>query len=343
MTETLGSRASSAQPGAISTGTTSERAGRQTNGATPREPAGDARSEEGSAKAKRNLREGWRSVRDTTHDIVEAFEENDLLTYASAISFQILTALVPFFLFVLALFGVLHAQGIWNRDFAPRIQADTSTAVFTVISTSVKKVLLSRRWLWLTFGGALALWQTSGAVRAVMGALNNIYCAERDRAFVHRMLVSFALSIGVGAAFVFAAVSLRYAPFFFAASNHGWLVAVIGFLIRWGLAICCLFLATGLLVHFAPATPQPLHWVTAGSLIVIVVWILTSLGFVFYLTSIASYDSVFGSLSVVVAVTAYLYLSAVVFLFGAQVDALIRKEVKGTAAGASHGSQVCDD
>lgn len=248
--------------------------------------------------------------------------------------------MVPFFLFALAVAGLLHQHAIWSRDLAPEIRTNVSSATFTAISNSVNNVLASKQVLWATLGGGLTLWQISGAVRAVMGALNGIYRSEHRRGFIRRMLISFGLAIAVGACFVLAALSLRFAPFFFSATHRGTALAVVGFVARWGLAIACLGLSVGLLVHFAPATPQPLPWVSLGSLIVVATWVLTTVSFAFYLSDVASYDSLFGGLAVFIVLTGYLYLSATVFLLGALLDALVRTEAKGTAAGASHGSQA---
>jgi hypothetical protein len=83
---------------------------------------------------------------------------------------------------------------------------------------------------------------------------------------------------------------------------------VFAFLARWTLAVGFLGLAVGLLVHVAPATHQPLPWVSLGTTIVTVWWVIVSVGFYFYLTGLASYDSVFGSLASVIVVIAYLYI-----------------------------------
>jgi membrane protein len=68
-------------------------------------------------------------------------------------------------------------------------------------------------------------------------------------------------------------------------------------------------------------------------MIVIVWWVIVSVGFYFYLTGLASYDSVFGSLASVIVVIAYLYISTTAFLFGAQLDAIIRAQSTGTLSG----------
>ncbi len=267
-------------------------------------------------------------MRESGRAVLDGFKQNNLLTYASAISFQILTAVIPFLLFVLAVVGLLHLNSVWKDHLQPEIRENVSPAVFTVISNAVDNVFASKRLLWATGGGLLALWQVSGAVRAVMGALAGIYGAKGERPFAKRYAISFVLSIEVGGCFILAALCALLAPF--VSVHHGgaaW--DVLAFLTRWVLTVALLLLAVGLLVRHAPSTPQTLPWVTLGATIVIVSWVIVSLGFYLYLTKIASYQSVFGSLAAVIIVLAYLYISTTVFLFGAQLDAIIRARAGG--------------
>jgi membrane protein len=112
--------------------------------------------------------------------------------------------------------------------------------------------------------------------------------------------------------------------------SYGALAGVGLFLVRWALAGGLLLLAVGLLVHYGPDRHQPLRWVSFGSLVVIVAWLVMSSGFGFYLRAVASYGSVFSNLATVVVLMAYIYLSALVFLGGLQLDALVREEVDGS-------------
>jgi membrane protein len=68
-------------------------------------------------------------------------------------------------------------------------------------------------------------------------------------------------------------------------------------------------------------------------MIVILWWVIVSVGFYFYLTGLASYGSVFGSLASVIVVIAYLYISRIAFFFGSQLDAIIRTQSTGTLSG----------
>src|ERR1700733_7931497 len=80
--------------------------------------------------------------------LLDGFKQHDLLTYASAISFQILTAIIPFLLFVIAVAGLLHLEDVWQDHIAPQIQANVSPDLFSVISNAVDKA----------FGGGQLLW-----------------------------------------------------------------------------------------------------------------------------------------------------------------------------------------
>jgi membrane protein len=295
-------------------------------------PGGVVRSFGRGVQVGLRARELWRAL-------LDGFEQHDLLTYSSAISFQIVTAVVPFVMFVLALAGLLHLNSVWLNHVAPEIRTHVSAAVFSVISSAVSKAFSGRQLLWATVGGGLALWQVSGAVRAVMGAFDRIYGASFERPFFRRYLISFALAIVTGACFILAAVCLVLAPFF-AVRDPGAAWDVFAFLARWGLAMGFLSLAIGVLVHVAPATRQPLPWVSLGTTIVTVWWLIVSVGFYFYLTGLASYGSVFGSLASVIVVMGYLYISTTAFLFGAQLDAIIRAQATGTLSGVEvHRSQ----
>jgi membrane protein len=268
--------------------------------------------------------------------VLDGFKRHDLLTYASAISFQILTAIIPFLLFVLGVAGLLHLNDVWRDHLEPQIQANVSQPVFVVIENAVQNVFAGRRVLWATLGGGLALWQVSGAVRAVMGALARIYGASGERSFLRRYSVSFVLSVEVGACFTLAALCVLLAPFF-SIAHPGTLWNIFAFVVRWGLVVALLLVVVGLLVRHAPATAQTLPWVSLGATIVIASWVIVSLVFYLYLTEIATYESVFGSLAAVIVAMAYLYISTTVFLFGAQLDAIIRAQATGTLSGVEPG------
>jgi len=263
-----------------------------------------------------------RGLRPKATAVADGFIENDLLTYASAISFQIISSIVPFLLFACGLLGFLDLESVWRNELAPDIKAAVSGPAFQVINDAVTKAIGSKNAFWLTAGFLIALWQVSGAVRAVMGVLNRIYDEPAERSWGRRMLVSFALALAIGACWLAAIAVVMLTPRVY--GDVGLIGGALLFVARWAIAATLLLLALAVLLHFAPERHQPLHWVTFGSLLVMGGWVLMSIGSGVYLRDIADYGSIFGGLATIVVLTAYLYASAVVFLGGVQVDALVR-------------------
>jgi membrane protein len=262
-------------------------------------------------------------VRAKLRGYADAYVENDLLTYASAISFQILSSLVPFLLFGFGVLGFLHLEDAWRTELAPDVKRSVSPPAFALVDDVVEKALGSRQAFWFTAGFLIALWEVSGAVRAVMGALNRIYGDETRRRWRRRMLVSFALALALGACWIAAIAAVVLSPLLY--GDVGPLAGAALFVVRWGVAGAILLLSVGLLLHFAPERDQPLEWVTFGSLLIMAGWVAMSIAFGVYLRDVADYNSIFGGLATVVVLIAYLYASAVVFLGGVQVDALLRR------------------
>jgi membrane protein len=266
------------------------------------------------------------NLRQLTKEMRDGFERNDLLTYASAISFQVLTAVVPFMLFALAMLGFLELTSVWHTDLAPEVRQRVSAASYKLINDTVTQVVDRKQVFWLSAGFALALWQVSGAVRAVMGALDGIYGSRRHRSLKERYLLSAWLSIVVTACLVGSFAVARFVPLLL--GDLPTLLALSAFIARWAVATALMALAVGLLAHFAPGVRRPLPWVSFGTGLVIVGWLAMSLGFGFYLSDVANYASIYGHLATVIVVMAYLYASAVVFLGGLQLDAIVRGEVR---------------
>jgi membrane protein len=253
---------------------------------------------------------------------VDAFVENDLLTYASAISFQILSSIVPFLLFGFGVLGFLHLDGAWSNELAPTVKAGVSPAAFAFADEAITKALTDRQVFWITLGFVIALWEISGAIRAVMGALQRVYCLETKRPWKQRMLVSTLLALAVGACWLVAIAVVVLAPALY--GDVPGAVSALMFIVRWGIAGLLLLLAVAVLLHYAPERRSTLGWVTFGAVLIMAGWLLMSLGFGFYLREIADYNSIFGGLATVVVLIAYLYASSVVFLGGVQVDAMMR-------------------
>lgn len=74
-----------------------------------------------------------REIRELVHGVFAGFGENDLLTFASVISFQVMTAVIPLLMFGLALLGVLNLRSAWSDHLAPQLKSNVSPDVFHLV------------------------------------------------------------------------------------------------------------------------------------------------------------------------------------------------------------------
>src|SRR5256885_3414939 len=152
------------------------------------------------------------SVRAATRDILDGFKKNDLLTYASAISFQVFFALVPLALLALGLIGTLGLSNWWSTDAAHTVRENVSPPVYHLIDSTVRKILAHRQLFWVTLGAVIAVWEVSGAMRATMQVLNRIYGVDEKRSFRRKLGESIVLSTAVTFMLLLAAAVVKVGP-----------------------------------------------------------------------------------------------------------------------------------
>lgn len=261
-------------------------------------------------------------LRSLARGVVDRFEQHELLLRASAIAFQVLTAVVPFALFVTGAVGFAGLAELYSRELAPKIQDSVSTPAYVLINDTLMEVLGKRHTFWATAGLAVALWQLSGAVRTVGATLDDIYGFEDDRSWKRRIPRSLWMSAAVIACIAGALAVTAVAPLLY--GDVGFALGALLFVVRYAIGAALLMLAIGVVVRHAPAERPPGRWVTGGAVLVTVSWIAVTAAFGAYITAIASYGSVYGVFTTVVVLFAWCYFSALAFVAGITTDAVVR-------------------
>ena len=255
---------------------------------------------------------------DIVREVIHRYDEHDILTFASAIAYRVLFAITPLLLFGLGLAGGLGFDDKWSTEWAPKVKDAVSPPVFQVVDEAAKRALSGQQTFWATAGLLLAVWTISSATRAIMDVFDRIYGIRRERGFLARMAVSLALGLAATVLVLGAVASATLAPV------PAW--------IRWPVAAALLIAVVALLVTFAPAERQPLHWITAGTALSVGAWIVTSLALGWYATSVADYGNVYGALATFVILLTYLYFAAAAFLTGVELDDLMRDTARAPSA-----------
>jgi membrane protein len=277
------------------------------------------------AEASRALpARGWAAkARSLGRQLATASADHQLTTYASAIAFRSLVALVPLTLLGLALLSVFGLEGVWRDSIAPAVKAHATQPAYHAIDFSVGKIFASGTAGLIAFAAALLLWDMTAAVFTSMQALNEIHDVEEGRSWPRRLLVAVGLAVAVIVCVVTSVLVVILGP------RPDGVVHVIFGIARWPVAILLLGIALGLLVRYGPAEhPEP-RWASAGTLAVISSWILATVGFKWWVSSVANFKTATGTLTAFLVLTAYVFVSAAIFLLGVQLDELLRKDVRG--------------
>ena len=261
------------------------------------------------------------SLRGAVHDIAECFSEHSLLTYASAIAYRALIALVPLTLLGLALLGVFGLEDVWTDTIAPVLKDHLTQPVFNGINFTVQQIFKSDTWSLIALSTVLVIWDMTWAVNAVTQALNRIHDVEDRRPKLRRIAVAVGLGIAVVLCLIAATLVQSLAPVI----TDGALDTVLS-IVRWPVAIFFLWAAVTLLFRYAPAEQPEMRWASIGSFLVIATWLVASALFRGWVTEVANFKSATGSLTVFLLLTAYILVTSTIFLIGAEVDERARKQ-----------------
>jgi membrane protein len=254
---------------------------------------------------------------------IDLFARHELLDHASAIAFQVLKSMIPLTLLGLAILGASGQQHVWRKTIAPAMKPHLQQQTFHAIDYGVEKIFSTDSTGLIAFASVLSLWYLSGAVRAMMGALNQIYETEDNRPWPVRYAISFGLAACIGLGVIGAllvAVLLGHV---------GGTVHVVAQIGRWIAAIVLLAAALALLVRFAPAKHRSKKWIGAGSALVIVAWIGATLIFELFVSHVANFKTATGELAVFLVLIGYVYTSSIILMVGVELDELLREDEAG--------------
>jgi membrane protein len=175
-------------------------------------------------------------------------------------------------------------------------------------------------------GGLLALWSMGGAMQNLMWAMNAAYDRDETRGFVKRRLTAYVMFffvlIGFTLAFGLLVLGPQLSGWFGNAIGEPTIFKVVWWVAQWPILIGGLLVAFAAVLYFGPNVDHP-RWrfLSFGALLAVVIWLLASGAFAFYVSQFGSYNKTWGSLSAVVIMLTWLWLGALALLFGAEVNA----------------------
>jgi membrane protein len=293
----------------------------------------------------------WRGWKDILWRTWSGITDDHLLTLAGGVAFFALLAMVPALtagVSSYALFADARAiQGQLNL-FANIVPP---TALDLVRDEIIRIVASSNGRLTLSFLGSLALslWSANSGVKAMFEALNVVYGEEEKRSIVQLNVFSMLLTICSIAAMLMIVTGVVVLPLVFSITGFLGIKLTIIALLRWPAMLILAMVAFGILYRYGPSRRLvQAHWITLGSLMAAFLWLAMSATFSWYLSHVANYTATYGALGAVIGLMMWMWLSAVIVLVGAKLNAEIEHQTaEDTTVGApkplgSRGAVMAD-
>jgi membrane protein len=264
---------------------------------------------------------GWKDILLRVYSNVG---EHRILALAAGMTYYSLLAIFPALAALVAIYGLFSDPGSIAKHleevagFVPAGALDVAREQLTRVASKGNQTLS------LTFvvGLAVSLWSANAAMKALFDTLNIVYGEKEKRSFLKLNAMSLAFTLGA-IAFVMVALSavviIPVVLNYLLLSNFADLLVRIG---RWPAMFAVVALGLALIFRFGPSREAPRwKWITWGSVAATVLWLGASALFSWYAASFGKFNETYGSLGAAIGFMTWLWISAIVILLGAELDA----------------------
>jgi membrane protein len=280
---------------------------------------------------------------------VREFKDDNLTDWAAALTYYSILSIFPAliaFVSIVALVGQ-HPQ---TTEAILKIIGDVgpSSAVDT-FKGPVESVMKNKSGagIALIIGLAAALWSASSYVGAFMRASNQIYEVEEGRQFWKLRPLQIVVTLVMVLLLAVVAIALvATGPLADAIGKQiglGSAAITAWDIAKWPVLLAMIMLIFAVLYYAAPNVRQPgFRWVTPGGIVAVIVWIIASAAFAFYVANFSSYNKTYGSLAGVIVFLVWLWISNIAVLLGAEFNAEIERgrELEAGKRGADERIQL---
>ncbi|GEJ55312.1 YihY/virulence factor BrkB family protein [Anaeromyxobacter diazotrophicus] len=257
----------------------------------------------------------------------------DMITdWAGAVTYSGVMALFPFLLFLVALASLVITPD-QAEQIVQQLGQIAPANVTQILGDRIRAVASDSKTGLLTVGAVVALWSASSGVAEVQRALNIIYGVQEGRPFWKARGLALLMTLVAGAiALVAGVVAVAAGPI--GDAIGGPLGTALTWL-RFPVAGVLMMFLWALLYYVLPDVEQDFKFITPGSVMGVVLWVIASWGFSQYVAHFGSYDATYGSVGGAIVMLLWMWLSSLVLLAGAEANAVIEhKSEEGKRAGA---------
>lgn len=266
--------------------------------------------------------------------VLSEIQEDDVFGRSAQLAYYFLLALFPLLLFLISVIGILLGSGTGLRhSLFNYLSQVLPGGAFQLVDSTISEVSTASSGGKVTFGLLAALWAASNGMGAITQALNVAYNVKETRPWWKQRLTAMGLTLNLSVLIISALVLVLYGGrlAYYVAGNYGFgeVFNITWKVLQWPIVVAFILLAFALIYYLAPDLhEQKWAWVTPGSIVGVGLWLLVSFGFKLYLHFFDSYSKTYGTLSAVIVLMLWLYLTGAAILVGGEVNS----EIENAAA-----------
>jgi membrane protein len=258
------------------------------------------------------------------------FQSDQITDHAAGLTYYSLLSLFPALLFAVAILGVFGQQGLINNaaHYLTKVGAPQQTVNAVVSALQSAQSHRGTALTALVIGLLTSLNGASGAFGAMGRALNVVFRVQEGRGFVRKkasqLLWTLALSALALVTLVLIFLGGGLASDVLGKIGLGNTAATIWSYVRWPAAVIVMMHIYAIVYYAAPnAEVRKFRWITPGAVVGVLLWMLASGAFFVYVSNFSSYSATYGAFAGVVILLVWLWLSNLVLLFGAELNAVV--------------------
>ncbi|WP_374456693.1 YihY/virulence factor BrkB family protein [Nocardioides sp.] len=262
---------------------------------------------------------------------VREFSDDQCTDLAAALTYYAVLAMFPAALAMLSVVGLVSdGRETVNTLLGILRDIGAGSAADTLEPTLVQLSQGSGAGLGLVLGLAAALWSASGYTGAFGRGMNRIYEIDEGRPIWKlrpmMLLVTLVTVVLAAAVLVGLVITGPAAEAVGDAIGLGSTVVTVWNIAKWPVMLLVVMLIVGLLYYATPNVKQPkFRWISVGAAVAILIWIVASALFGFYVANFSSYDKTYGSLAGVIVFLLWLWITNLALLFGGELDAELER------------------
>lgn len=265
-----------------------------------------------------------RSLFDFIIYFIVKVKKDDVFALGAQLAYYLILSFFPFLIFLITLIGFSNLN---SMEVIEGLRTLLPSNVFELTSSTIVEVVENQHAGLLGVSIILSLWAASSAFRAVIKGINKAYNVRENRSFIKIAIIAMISIVALTFIIIITLAMLvfgnligdllkTYLPF-------DVIINKLWDMLRYAVVITSMIFIFAIIYRYAPATRISWRQVFPGAIVTTIGWIISSLGFSYYINNFNNYSRLYGGLGAVFVLMTWLYITSIIFILGGEINSVL--------------------